>query len=79
MNQKGEAEFIPNAFVKVLLILMIAFAFVWGVTGMTVGIFLMSFTQLFNNQVAARTVDIVMGLSAALVAVLLFIRVLKRD
>ncbi len=79
MNQKGEAEFIPNAFVKVVLILMIAFAFIWGVTGMTVGIFLASFTQLFNDVAVARVVDVIMGLATALVAVLLFIRVLKRD
>ena len=79
MDKKGETEFIPNAFVKVLLILIIAFAFIWGVNGISVGIFLASFTQLFNNTLISRVVDIIFGLATALMAVLLFIRVLKRD
>ncbi len=78
MDKKGETEFIPNVFVKVLLIFTVLLAFLWGLNGMYVGIFLGSFTQVFSVTVA-RIIDAVVGLAAALTAIMLFVRIIKRD
>lgn len=78
MNKKGETEFIPNVFVKVLLVFMILLALFWGLNGMYIGIFLGSFTQILSVNVA-RIIDVVVGLATAFTAIILFVRVIKRD
>ena len=79
MNQKGTTEFIPNVFVKVLLILMILLALFWGLNGVSIAIFFATLTQIFPNVMVARVMDGIVGLATTLTAILLLIRILKRD
>ena len=78
MDKKGETEFIPNVFVKVLLIFTVLLTFLWGLNGMYIGIFLGSFTQVFSVTVA-RIIDTIVGLATTLIAIILFVRIIKRD
>ena len=78
MDKKGETEFIPNLFVKVLLIFTVLLAFLWGLNGIYIGIFLGSFTQVFSFTIA-RIIDGIVGLATTLIAVILFVRIIKRD